>query len=72
MRDPKRIQPILKLMEELWTQNPDLRLGQLLVNAIRPSQPAPEVFYAGDDRLLDGLRDLAKNSRKQAGDGRSA
>lgn len=72
MRDPKRIQPILKLIEELWTENPDLRLGQLLVNAIRPSQPAPEVFYAEDDRLLDGLRDLARNSRKQAGDGRSA
>lgn len=72
MRDPDRIQPILKLVEELWTQNPDLRLGQLLVNAIRPSQPAPQIFHAEDDKLLDGLRDLAKKSRKQAGDDSSA
>lgn len=33
MRDPKRIRRILKLIEEIWYWNPDLRLGQLLVNA---------------------------------------
>ncbi len=32
MRDPKRIKRILDLIEKLWTQAPDQRLGQLLMN----------------------------------------
>ncbi len=32
MRDVKRIKRILKLIEELWTKAPDMRLGQLLQN----------------------------------------
>jgi len=36
-------------------ESPDLRLGQLIVNAVRPSNPCPEVFHAADDMLLRGL-----------------
>lgn len=36
MRDPKRIKRILKLLEVYWTQYPDLRLGQILGNAVPP------------------------------------
>lgn len=32
MRDPKRIDRILKLIENSWKRYPDLRLGQLLIN----------------------------------------
>ncbi|MFH1802825.1 MAG: hypothetical protein ABH864_05260 [archaeon] len=32
MRDPKRIDRILKLIEKKWQENPDQRLGQLLEN----------------------------------------
>ncbi len=32
MRDPKRIKIILKLLEEIWSQMPDQRFGQLLIN----------------------------------------
>jgi len=32
MRDIKRIKRILNLIEKIWTENPDLRLGQLLYN----------------------------------------
>jgi uncharacterized protein YihD (DUF1040 family) len=64
VRDPKRIEPILRLLGEIWMQHPDLRLGQLLVCAIRPSDPVPEVFYAEDDKLLDGLRAYAELTRR--------
>ena len=33
----------------------DLRLGQLIVNAVGPSSPNPEVFHAEDDAILRGL-----------------
>ena len=32
MRDPKRIEKILRLLEESWLRSPDLRLGQLIFN----------------------------------------
>lgn len=30
MRDPKRIKRILKLLEHVWKQHPDMRFGQLI------------------------------------------
>ena len=30
MRDPKRIDRILRELEQLWRKHPDLRLGQVL------------------------------------------
>lgn len=32
MRDPQRIPLILKELEEIWKENPDLRLGPLTVD----------------------------------------
>lgn len=32
MRDEKRIKKILGLIENIWSQYPDMRLGQLLIN----------------------------------------
>lgn len=32
MRDPKRIKRILLIIEKIWTDNPDLRLCQLIGN----------------------------------------
>jgi hypothetical protein len=42
----------------VWEQSPDLRLGQLLLSAVRPEQPCPEIFHIEDDRLAEGLREL--------------
>lgn len=51
MRDPERIKRMLKLVEALWTRQPDLRLSQLVVNMCRASEPAPHIFYVEDDVL---------------------
>ncbi|MGV8152041.1 MAG: hypothetical protein ACP5OG_03095 [Candidatus Nanoarchaeia archaeon] len=32
MRDKKRIKRILELIENIWSDNPDLRFGQLIIN----------------------------------------
>ncbi len=49
MRDPKRIKPMLKLIEKIWTKNPDLRLGQLIGNILEDR--CPELYYIEDDKL---------------------
>lgn len=55
MRDPRRIDEILAVVREIWENEPDLRLGHLVVKGIRPSDPCPQIFYAEDDVLLAGL-----------------
>lgn len=48
MRDPARIDRMIEMLRQLWKLQPDTRLGQLVVNVIRPSEPCPRVFYAED------------------------
>jgi len=55
MRDPRRIPELCELLQRAWELNPELRLGQLVVNAISPTQPCPEVFYAEESRTRRGL-----------------
>jgi len=58
MRDPARIDDVLAALRAAWTESPDLRLGQLIVNAVRPTNPCPEIFYTEDDVLVRQLIDL--------------
>ncbi|TQK01174.1 hypothetical protein FBX97_5694 [Herbaspirillum sp. SJZ107] len=56
MRDPARIDEVLKLLREVWTLEPDLRLGQLIYNAARISEPGlSDVFSIEDSSLYKGL-----------------
>jgi len=69
MRDPSRIPKLLTLVYEVWKENPDLRLGQLIVNAVRPSEPVPQIFYLEDDQMevrLNELLHLMRGSRNQS------
>jgi hypothetical protein len=58
MRDPQRIDGVLAAIKEAWRLNPDLRLGQLIINTVRPAEPCPEVFYIEDEQLLARLQQL--------------
>jgi hypothetical protein len=51
MPDPHRIDRILATIREAWGKNPDWRLGQLLINAIVPREPCPELFSIEDTKL---------------------
>ena len=64
MRDPVRIDEVLAAIRELWIQYPDLRLGQLIVNAIGPTEPCPEVYSIEDAKLLRRLAMLADKLRR--------
>jgi uncharacterized protein YihD (DUF1040 family) len=66
MRDPKRIERILKKLKKVWKAKPDWRLGQLIINAMseesgsgffmRPSRQ--EIFSFEDDKMEKRLEDL--------------
>lgn len=49
MRDPKRIPEMLAVLGELWQENPDIRLGQIISNA-------SIFFYTEDDQALTALK----------------
>jgi hypothetical protein len=48
MRDPKRIERVLTQIRRIWETYPDLRLMQLLINALPPNRRA----YAMEDNEL--------------------
>lgn len=58
MRDPNRIPEIVYALKKLWEANPDLRLGQLLTNAINPGIPYPELYYIEDNEHVSRLNKL--------------
>jgi hypothetical protein len=72
MRDPARIDQVVMAVWEVWRQFPDMRLGQLIVNAVAPREPCPEVFGMEDDQLVKRLRKLAdrlNEAQRQIGEG---
>jgi uncharacterized protein YihD (DUF1040 family) len=69
MRDPARIDDVLAALRAAWAESPDLRLEQLIVNTVRPSNPCPEIIYTEDDALAQGLNSLREllQATKDAG-----
>jgi uncharacterized protein YihD (DUF1040 family) len=64
MRDPKRIAKVLERIREVWERNPDLRLGQIVVNAAKAASYSDlsqsRLFYIEDEQLLEGIDNLEK------------
>lgn len=53
MRDPARIDRMLELIRKQWNAQPDLRLTQLILNAVPRDSgwSCPEVYHFEDDKL---------------------
>ena len=61
MRDPNRILPLLSELADLWLENPDLRLAQLILNAEAPYKYRyVDLYNVEDDVLLERLKELYK------------
>ena len=52
MRDPDRIPEILAALGEVWSQYPDLRLGQLILNVVQD----PMLYYIEDRALIERIK----------------
>lgn len=59
-RDPNRIPEILTLIQKAWTEFPDLRFGQLLMNV---TSNRDNVYYVEDDVLKDDLEEWLETSK---------
>ena len=70
MRDPERIQRILGQVQRIWEANPDLRLGQLLVNAFLMADSLTAVsddYFQVEDEVLEvGLAELEQALAKKS------
>ena len=60
MRNPERIQEVLKELEEFWKQVPDWRLGQVISNFSYELMGNNDPFYMEDDKLLELIQSKNK------------
>jgi uncharacterized protein YihD (DUF1040 family) len=56
MRDPQRIPEIMPLLQSVWAEAPDLRLGQLLCALCYLASSTTDVFNMEEDQLLLGIQ----------------
>lgn len=61
MRDPKRIPIAMDYIMHMWEKYPDLRLGQLISNAMHGS--SVDLFYIEDDELVGRIQKQFKESK---------
>jgi uncharacterized protein YihD (DUF1040 family) len=53
MRDPDRIEKMIGLIRKVWYKSPDLRLTQLIMNALKMNE---DPYYVEDDVLEKALK----------------
>jgi hypothetical protein len=63
-RDPAWMDQVLSAVRKAWLEHSSLRLCQLLVNAIQPSEPCPELYSTEDSVLVRKLDNLAAQRRR--------
>ncbi len=55
-KEPHVEDDVIEALMEAWSKHPAMRLGQLIVNAVRPEKACPEIFYIEDSQLIKKLR----------------
>lgn len=70
MRDPARIDKILKLLENYWKLNPDLRLGQIVSNmaSLHRNWLVKDTFYTEDEVVEEGLIKMGEKNEAPKSD----
>ena len=64
MRDPNRIKPFLEKIEKLWSENPDWRFGQLVINITRTGVINTAIFNMEEDKFIEKMEELKKNEKR--------
>ena len=62
MRDPKRINRIIERIRGIWITQPDIRLTQLIMNALNMNS---DPYYVEDDKLEKALIEYQKMLSKK-------
>lgn len=58
-RNPYRIRSIMNRLTNIWAANPDLRLGQLLINALPDN-----AFYLEDEEFISELEGFYRETER--------
>lgn len=62
MRDPARINPLIERLRNAWLSQPDLRLGQIVVNAnMKVRNGETDAFHIEDKELIDTIEKMLYN-----------
>ena len=64
--EPDNAKEVLEAIEKAWAKYPDLRLTQLLVNVIKPSESCSEIYYTEDSKLINLLNELVTDETEVA------
>jgi uncharacterized protein YihD (DUF1040 family) len=68
MRDIKRINPIIEQLQKIWLENPDFRLGQLIMVITKTGETNSKLFYLEDDdfetKLSETEKQFAENKKE--------
>jgi len=56
MRDPQRISEVMPLLQSVWEECPDLRLGQLLCALSFLANHTADPFHMEEEDLLIGIQ----------------
>jgi uncharacterized protein YihD (DUF1040 family) len=64
--EPNSAKELLETIEKVWAKYPELRLTQLLVNVIKPSESCSEIYYTEDSKLIDLLNELVTDETEVA------
>ena len=65
MRNPKRIEGVLKVLGKVWKENPDLRLMQLLGNLWDYNY---DPYYLPDEKLVQMLSSVYETKEVEDGE----
>lgn len=59
MRNPDRIYPFCNQMAALWSQQPDLRFGQMMValSSYTEIEKHKDMFYIEDEQLIKIIKE---------------
>ncbi len=57
-KEPGIEEDVINAIMEAWAKYPDMRLTQLIVNAITPNEPCSEIFNTEDSELIKLLNRL--------------
>jgi hypothetical protein len=55
-KEPNIESDALESLMKTWASFPKMRLGQLIMNVVRPKDPCPEIFYEEDSELIKKLK----------------
>ena len=63
MATEQEIDAMLSRIRRAWKLLPELRLAQLIVNAVNPADSCPAIFYVEDQKLAEYLDQMAEMKR---------